>query len=299
MALKRTSSLVTLVIVVALAASAVLIPLLTKHQGLLDTVNRLPLYSVILLLSAIVLLSIVGWYWRRQQASTPERATLQGIPASTTPNPLTVNIHNLVSVPQPASTKPLSESTNAPQLAQRCKDDGPALYSLPPRITFVQFSGRTLTEGEGEYAFRAVLATFRMSKPPTKQPEAYITARLSYRTMPQVLDLHEVSTEIARVDHGIWLYEDFNFIEMTVTDTKEVLLVLNSDKTCVAVQDNRHSVEKCNPPAFRQLTFPEGAFFVDVILVDSERGPLIAYSYKITVAPFGVHELIRVPQLHR
>jgi|GEM_PF-6210127 len=202
----------------------------------------------------------------------------------------------------PQVTKPDTQIT--PTLPTRHtppeeNDPGPKLYSLPPRIIGV--SEKDVEEGtgilEGGEALRAVVATFRMKKPSTDGHDTYVTARLSYRTTEEIVG-REVSREIHRVNYGTWVDEEFNFVEMTLTDTKELVLVLQvpGDAQCVAVQDNRHSTAKYNGLAYQKLEPHADSFFIDVTLVDAKYGPVIAYTYKIEVDPLKVHEIIRVPR---
>jgi hypothetical protein len=210
--------------------------------------------------------------------------------------------HSSYPAESPQVTKP--DAQIAPTLPARRTppeedDPGPKLYSLPPRIVGV--SEKDVEEGtgilEGGEALRAVVATFRMKKPSTDGHATYVTARLSYRTTENIIG-REISREIHRVNYGTWVEEEFNFVEMTLTDTKELVLVLQAtgDAQCVAVQDNRHSTTKYNGLAFHKLEPHADSFFVDVTLVDANYGPVITYTYKIEVDPLKVHEIIRVPR---
>ena len=88
-----------------------------------------------------------------------------------------------------------SRSSGAPSITPANKvseDPRPRLYSLPPRITRVSEKREDAGEGEayglieGGDVLQAVVATFRMRKPPEDGREVYVTARLSYRTVEEI-----------------------------------------------------------------------------------------------------------------
>jgi hypothetical protein len=108
------------------------------------------------------------------------------------------------------------------------------------------------------------------------------------------IGLREIQKEIHRVNYGTWLDEDFNSAEMALTDTKELILLVKEDERCVAVQDNRHSVSKRDPPSFYEFIATLNAFYVDVTLVHDRYGALISYTYEIETNPLVVREIIRV-----
>ncbi len=137
-----------------------------------------------------------------------------------------------------------------------------------------------------------------MKKPSPDGNDTYLTARLSYRTKEN-LGIREIEREIHRVNYGTWLDEDYNFVRMRITDTRELVLAIQAEGSdvCLAVQDNRYSLDKYNGLAYHKLELHDGSFFVDVTLVDGNHGPVIVYTYKIDVDPLKVHEIIRVPRL--
>jgi hypothetical protein len=177
---------------------------------------------------------------------------------------------------------------------------GPELYSLEPRIVAV--SERDPNEGtgiiEGGDSLNAVVATFRMKKRSSDGHDTYLTARITYRTTEDI-GIREITREIHRVNYGTWLEEEFNFVEMGITDTKELVLVLQQagNRDCIAVQDNRHSTTRYNGLALHKLDPNADPFLVDVTLVDGNHGPIVSFSYKIEVEPLKVHEVIRVPRI--
>ncbi len=178
--------------------------------------------------------------------------------------------------------------------AEETQDGRPVLRSLPPRICFV-------TVGEDGYGFiedgdshRAVIATFRMYKPSADPRGTQVIARLSYRTKSD-FGIRETFEEVYRANQGMWLDEGFNSIEFTLTDTKELILAVEAEGKCIAIQDNRHSVSKFKQPSLYQFGKDVDAFFVDVTLVDEFYGAIITYTYKIEINPLKVHEIIRVP----
>lgn len=94
----------------------------------------------------------------------------------------------------------------------------------------------------------------------------------------------------------MWVDEDFNSIEFTLTDTKELILAVEGEGKCIAIQDNRHSVSKFKQPSVYEFGKGVDSFFVDVTLVDEFYGAIITYTYKIEINPLKVHEIIRVPR---
>jgi hypothetical protein len=169
---------------------------------------------------------------------------------------------------------------------------GPQLYSLPPRICSVEDHEGGVREGGDTLYPRAVVATFRMKTPPSDDDEANITARLTYRTVDD-LGFRQVSKEIHRVNYGMWLNEDFNFVSMGIADTKEVLLLVNHDGMCVALQDNRRSVARRDPASVFQFPSDLESMFVDVTLLDDMYGPIITYTYELKINPLRVFQIIR------
>jgi len=200
-----------------------------------------------------------------------------------------------------AQATPVPQSP--PQPAPKEEPDvRPQIYSLPPRITHVS-ENNDPEDGnggmiEGGDSLIAVVATFRMKKPSPDGNDTYLTARLSYRTKEDI-GIREIEKEIHRVNYGTWLDEDYNFVKMRITDTKEVVLAIQAEgnDTCLAVQDNRHSTTKYNGLVYHKLEPNADSFFVDVTLVDGNHGAVILYTYKIDVDPLKVHEIIRVPKL--
>jgi hypothetical protein len=196
-------------------------------------------------------------------------------------------------LPAPRALRPDPKIEEEPDLR-------PKIYSLEPRI--IDVSEVDPEEGtgiiEGGDLLRAVVATFRMKKPSADGHTTYLTARLSYRTVEDN-GLRGGEKEIHRVNYGTWLDEEFNFVEMTITDTKELVLAMQAkgSDVCVAVQDKRHSTSRYNGLAYHNLEPNGESFFVDVTLVDGNHGPITAYSYKIDVDPLKVHEIIRVPKV--
>jgi hypothetical protein len=180
---------------------------------------------------------------------------------------------------------------------EEAQDRRPKLYTLHPRIcSLTDKDGGGLTEGGDSFKTRAVLATFRMAKPSADGHDTHLTARLSYRTVTDI-GFRAIAKEIHRVNYGAWIDEDFNSVEMTLTDTKELILLLQENGRCVAVQDNRRSVSQCNPPSFYEFVAGMDAFYVDVILVDDSYGAIISFTYAIETSPLTVHEIIRVPKV--
>jgi len=248
----------------------------------------------------------VGYWLLKRLLSSRGRGHLSPLPAanSVTQAPvINVSLFNDLSSSkesQKQSSVPISRApapTNDAVAGAR-EDSWPRLYSLPPRICFVGESdaGRGTGLTEGGDSSRAVIATFRMQRAAAEGQDTYITARLSYRTTGEIGG-REISKEFLRVDYGTWLDEDFNFVEMTLTDTKELVIVLAGNGKYLAVQDNRHSVMKDNGLLPRVVQPYADAFFVDVTLVDSKYGVLIIYTYKVETNPLAVHEIICVPRI--
>lgn len=187
-------------------------------------------------------------------------------------------------------------------------DPRPKLYTLEPRIINVTLrdvgeDDGGLDEGDpgifegGDGVLKAVVATFRMKQRAADKHNTYLTARLSYRVMENIY-IREVPREIHRVDYGTWLGEEFNFVEMTLTDTKELVLVMHAaGGRFLAVQDNRHSRNRYKEFTPQELKPNTDSFFVDVSVIDSNHGFVTSYTYKIDVDPLKVHEIIRVPAI--
>jgi hypothetical protein len=208
----------------------------------------------------------------------------------------------------PSQASPLQEPKpeSAPALAEEV-DPRPKLYTLPPRIINVTMKDVGEDDGGlyeedagifegGDGVLKAVVATFRMKQPAADRHTTYLTARLTYRVTENA-DLREIFREIHRVDYGTWLGEEFNFVEMTLTDTNELVLVLHAAGEFVAVQDNRHSRNKYKEITPKKLEPNTDSFFVDVALIDSNHGFVTSYTYKIDIDPLKIHEIIRVPRL--
>jgi hypothetical protein len=132
-----------------------------------------------------------------------------------------------------------------------------------------------------------------MKTPASDDDEANITARLDYRTVTD-LGFRQVPNDIHRVNYGMWLNEDFNFVNMGIADTKEVvLLVAGSDGVFVALQDNRQGITRRDPTSVFQFPANLESMLVDVTLVDENHGPIIKYTYKLRTNPLAVAEIIR------
>jgi hypothetical protein len=252
----------------------------------------------------------VLWLLRRTIFGNPP------IPATSppTPAPSQNNANSVIQSPvinlnvplpsPPSEPRPEPQATSLPQptrepAPEEERDLRPKIYSLHPRIANVSEvdpdEGNGIVEGGNQ--MKAVVATFRMKKPSPDVHDTYLTARLSYRKKEDI-GIRDIEKEIHRVNYGTWLDEEFNFVEMAITDTKELVLALQVESgVCVAVQDNRHSTTKYNGLAYHKLEPNGDSFFVDVTLVDGNHGPVIAYSYKIDVDHLRVSEIIRVPKL--
>jgi hypothetical protein len=101
-----------------------------------------------------------------------------------------------------------------------------------------------------------------MKKPSPDGNDTYLTARISYRTKENIV-IREIEREIHRANYGTWLDEDYNFVKMRFTDTKELVLAIQAEGSdvCLAVQDNRHSPNKYNDLAYQKLEPHDGSFF--------------------------------------
>ena len=218
----------------------------------------------------------------------------------------TISVAPVINVSHPAP--PLQELR--PEAAPTPKeeiDPRPRLYTLPPRIINVTLKDVGEDDGGldgeetgvfegGDGVLKAVVATFRMKQPAADRHTTHLTARLSYRVVENIY-IREIPREIHRVDYGTWLGEEFNFVEMTLTDTKELVLVLHAGGYFLAVQDNRHSRNKYKEFTPQKLEPNTDSFFVDVSVIDSSHGFVTSYTYKIDIDPLKVHEIIRVPTI--
>jgi hypothetical protein len=135
-----------------------------------------------------------------------------------------------------------------------------------------------------------------MYKPSADPRGTQVIARLSYRTKSD-FGIRETLEEAHRVNQGMWVDEGFNSIEFTLTDTKELILAVEGEGKCIAIQDNRHGLSKFKQPSVYEFGKDVDAFFVDVTLVDEFYGAIITYTYKVEIEPLKVHEIIRVPRV--
>jgi hypothetical protein len=251
-----------------------------------------------------------GWWFLKK----PSLFGASPVPAAPTPSPVqqtntnsviqspVINVNLPLSDPKPEPAKIEASGRTIDAKPEEEPDLRPRIYSLPPRITHVS-ENNDPEEGnggiiEGGDSLRAVVATFRMKKPSPDGNDTYLTARLSYLTTEDI-GIRDIVKEIHRVNYGTWLDEEYNLVKMRITDTKELVLIIQAkgDDACLAVQDNRHSTGRYNGLAYHRLQPNDGSFFVDVTLVDGNHGPVIVYTYKIDVDPLTVHEIIRVPKI--
>jgi hypothetical protein len=245
----------------------------------------------------IAIISIGYWLFRK----------LFGSPSSQQPNTNSVIQAPFIKIelPQPSApqpTLPAEPKSDPPKLQPKEELDlRPQLYSLEPRIIPVSENDDPEDGNggivEGGNVLRAVVAVFRMKKPSPDGNDTYLTARLSYRTKENIV-IRDIEKEIHRVNYGTWLDEDYNFVKLRITDTKELVLVIQPEGSndCLAVQDNRHSSAKYKGLAYYKLEPHDGSFYVDVTLVDGNYGPVVGNSYKIEAHPLKVHKIIRVPR---
>ena len=240
----------------------------------------------------LTVLAVGSWLVKRIFTRTPAASPINSV----TQAPL-INVAPVFNLPHSASEKPENESSAASTARPDVEgqDGRPDLRSLPPRICFVTESEDGYGFTEGGDSLRAVVATFRMYKPSADPRGTQVIARLSYRTKFD-FGVRETFEEVHRVNQGMWVDEDFNSIEFTLTDTKELILAVEGEGKCIAIQDNRHSVSKFKQPSVYEFGKGVDAFFVDVTLVDEFYGAIITYTYKIEINPLKVHEIIRVPR---
>ena len=241
-------------------------------------------------------ISIIGaslWLLRklfRPKPKTPQPAPINN---SVLQAPV-ISVAPVFHMPHQASPPP--EPTLTPAPAEEI-DPRPKLYTLEPRIINVTLKDVGEDDGgldeadpgifeSGDGVLKAVVATFRMKQPAADRHTTYLTARLSYRVVERYI--REIPREIHRVNYGTWLGEEFNFVEMTLTDTKELVLVLYSEGHYLAVQDNRHSRNKYKEFTPQKLEPNTDSFFVDVAVIDSNHGFVTSYTYKIDIDPLKV-----------
>jgi hypothetical protein len=232
------------------------------------------------------------WRWLRRVPSKPNMA-----PGNAITQALAITVAPVFNMPH-AMADTLYKPPTIPlaQPAEKGRHGGPVLRSLPPRTCFVSESEDGYGFTEGGDSLIAVVATFRMYEPSADPRGTQVTARLSYRTKSD-FGIRETLEEVHRVNHGMWIDEGFNSIEFTLTDTKELILALEGGGKCIAIQDNRHSVNRFKQPSVYEFGKDVDAFFVDVTLVDEFYGAIITYTYKIEVKPLKVFEIIRVPHV--
>ena len=237
--------------------------------------------------AGIAALGVLWWFWKRLSANSTGNNVTQAPQVTISP---TFTLSQTTVAPD--TSQKVSPLFAPPRTAAEAEEGRPTLYSLPPRICFVDDHDAYVFR-EGGTTARAVVATFRMAKPSVDRRGTNITARLSFRTA-SVVGFREVPKEIGRVNYGIWIGEEFNSVAFTLTDTKELILAMGVEGHFVAVQDNRHGVGKFHEPSYFDIE-PK-TFFVDVILVDEIYGSLITYTYEIDTDPLKVSEIIRVPR---
>jgi len=122
---------------------------------------------------------------------------------------------------------------------------------------------------EGETT--ALVAPFRILLDGAEKREITATARIDYA---------DEKGETTPVDYGTWLGEDFNFVTISPTDTKSLILGLFDKRTLLIVQDHRHSVSKSYGVSNLEVT---GPLEVHVTLVDFDKGTLLGdYWYQMT-----------------
>jgi hypothetical protein len=220
----------------------------------------------------VIVLGIVGFVFRRIFRTFK---ILPQVPAAA-PIQISVNQHQTVDSSNRAAVRTESETTN------------PEIVSLPPRVCFVD--GDLEQDGfiEAGNASRAAVATFRLAY--TKhRGDLNITARISYWN---IAETKAEMRQLVRVNHGAWLDEEFNAVQMTLTNTKELILAVQWEDQCKVVHDNRHGVQ--NNRGFSFYSFPPDCdqFFATVQLVDEQYGPICYDAFRIRRDPF---EITRIP----
>src|SRR5258708_22429111 len=240
----------------------------------------------------LTVLAVGCWLVKRIFTRTSARSPINSV----TQAPV-INVAPVFNLPQTTTERPMNESSAAPTARPDVEgqDGRPVLRSLPPRICFVTESEDGYGFIEGGDSLRAVIATFRMYKPSVDPRGTQVIARLSYRTKSD-FGIRETLEEVNRVNQGMWVDEGFNSIEFTLTDTKELILAVEGEGKCIAIQDNRHSVSKFKQPSVYEFGKGVEEFYVDVTLVDEFCGAIITYTYKIEIKPLKVSEIIRVPR---
>jgi len=113
---------------------------------------------------------------------------------------------------------------------------------------------------------------------------AVLSARIEY------FDLTDET--LHRVNYGAWVGEAFNFAEIDICDTQELVLALrHSDGYLLAIQDNRHSTEKFGGAVTKEI---REDCYADVTIVDEESATRAQYSFRLTQEPFGVVQAVAV-----
>ena len=148
----------------------------------------------------------------------------------------------------------------------------PLLVALPPRLAYLHMQengGFTEFNGRGNPAdvFVAALATFR-NTPRSKGHDPHIesmSAHLVYESMR--------GAEVARVNHGMWVDEDYNSVSMNVGQTRELILVVwNQQKSALAVEDRREGADKYLELVARDLPSRSELVAKVELFVEDENG---------------------------
>ena len=180
-------------------------------------------------------------------------------------------------------------SANPAGMPVIAKVEKPKTYSLDPRICYVR-EGESGGLTEGGDSVKAALAAFRMTNSSAER-DTRITAHLLFYSTATTGD-EEISTEIGRVNYGLWIDENLNSARFDTGDTKELMLVMGEGGQFVAVQDNRHESNNLGAPSYWELE-PD-TFFIDVTLADEVYGALATYTYKVIKEPLKITRIIRV-----
>lgn len=174
-----------------------------------------------------------------------------------------------------AYLRPISAARQTAEVISTSKIDQnlPNVVALPPRLAYVQAteSGGLIeyagVGGRSDQILVAALAGFRNSPRPAGHDPSIesATAHLTY--------FDSRGTEVQRVNHGMWVGEDFNSTDMLVGQTRELILAVWSESDQVtALDDRRESTEKYLPLLPRPLPKERELNVTTELFVEDENG---------------------------
>jgi hypothetical protein len=169
----------------------------------------------------------------------------------------------------------------------------PVIEALKPRIAKVVLADseiatrghRIIEKDDEEEHDQAIIAAFRMKK--SSSNAVRLVARLEFHANPPEGPAKIIPPVVHHVHYGMWLDEGCNHVWMTLTNTKELVLLLQEHPSgkLAAIQDNRPSEGRSDVPSLRELP---SVVTVGVILADDDFGEICSFVYEIKSNPLRV-----------